>query len=646
MELAPVLRCGSSQALHSRLDSRPKPRWHASQLAFALPCGAVAVASGASRTAQRVAAKGVATVAQSDELEQLQLLQRSSAALQKLQQQWMEIELADLSKAEELMQREAELQRSLKDVLRYAALLSWSESFVNDFPYGDPADTWTPVDCDHPVVSAHSDVTRAMIQTELGKLHWMLKCAEALGHEDLRLGEIWEFGFYHFSLMARILLTQTQLGCMFHFPFQAEQPAPRKSEQGNVADLLLKMAELRLRLFDVCESYQLLQRAGPLVGKQSRQHAVWRALLDNCLMCECLKTTPSMGLEIDGNAADLLRDFGKLLVDSNYNSDRILQLTGAESLVDFSNDEQLYEFSQRLANEESASNESTSLVYLVRLFLLRSQEPLEDALRILGSECCQLLLRLQAITALREDGSVLSAEEAASAASESQGEIRCFSNIRLWPSQSLIIATDAQTWPYGQGDQRFEPVMYLSDDSLALIDASPEVEGLHILDMCCGSGVQGISALARKAASVTFSDANPRALRFVRFNLAMNNLSESACRFCLGDAYSALDCDESQFDGILANPPFLPNPDGIASQAIALYGNGGAFGEDVLSSIVEGCPQWLVPGGWLLMVTYAPNVEQMTKRIQRLLVWGGPISNVPGIMVMMTMLRHVTFLFK
>lgn len=72
-----------------------------------------------------------------------------------------------------------------------------------DFPYGDPADTWTPVDCDHPVVSAHSDVTRAMIQAELGKLQWMLKCAEALGHEDLQLGETLEFGFrlFHWWLV-------------------------------------------------------------------------------------------------------------------------------------------------------------------------------------------------------------------------------------------------------------------------------------------------------------------------------------------------------------------------------------------------------------------------------------------------------------
>lgn len=48
-----------------------------------------------------------------------------------------------------------------------------------------------------------------------------------------------------------------------------------------------------------------------------------------------------------------------------------------------------------------------------------------------------------------------------------------------------------------------------------------------------------------------------------------------------------------------------------------MYGNGGAFGEDVLRSIVAGCSQRLVTGGWLMMVTYAPNVEEMPERLRQ-----------------------------
>ena len=314
-------------------------------------------------------------------------------------------------------------------------------------------------------------------------------------------------------------------------------------------------------------------------------------------------------------AAKILGDFGRVL--SKYKSDRIINLTGAESLVDFSDDEQLHTFAQRLAsNEKGEGGEEDSLIYLVNVFLLRMQKPLEDLFVIVGADCCKLLLELQVVTAIR-DGCMLSIEEALETCDvKSFEDVKCFSNVRLWPLEDLVIATDAQTWPWTGRQERFEPVMYLSDDSLALLDASPQVEGLNILDMCCGSGVQGISALARGATSVTFSDMNPRALRFVRFNLALNGLDSGACRFCLGDTYSALEGRE-KFDGILANPPFLPNPDGIASQAIAMYGNGGAFGEDVLSSIVEGCDRWLDGrAAWLLMVTYAPNVKQMPSRLQ------------------------------
>ena len=43
-----------------------------------------------------------------------------------------------------------------------------------------------------------------------------------------------------------------------------------------------------------------------------------------------------------------------------------------------------------------------------------------------------------------------------------------------------------------------------------------------MLDVCAGGGVQGLSAARRYAARVTFVDASARAVRFARFNLALN----------------------------------------------------------------------------------------------------------------------------
>ena len=45
------------------------------------------------------------------------------------------------------------------------------------------------------------------------------------------------------------------------------------------------------------------------------------------------------------------------------------------------------------------------------------------------------------------------------------------------------------------------------------------VEGLHVVDLFCGSGALGVEALSRGAASATFVDLEPDALDAVRTNL-------------------------------------------------------------------------------------------------------------------------------
>ncbi|CAM9209814.1 unnamed protein product [Scytosiphon promiscuus] len=79
----------------------------------------------------------------------------------------------------------------------------------------------------------------------------------------------------------------------------------------------------------------------------------------------------------------------------------------------------------------------------------------------------------------------------------------------------------------------------------------------EILDLCCGSGVQGIAAavLRRGEASVTCVDISPRAVRFARFNALLNGLQldagersedgpeeegQGCFRAVVGDLYDAL----------------------------------------------------------------------------------------------------------
>merc|ERR1712019_155983 len=96
----------------------------------------------------------------------------------------------------------------------------------------------------------------------------------------------------------------------------------------------------------------------------------------------------------------------------------------------------------------------------------------------------------------------------------------------------------------------------------------------RVLDMCCGSGVQGIIALRYYANDVVFSDSNPRALHFIHFNLLLNDMGHRGEAY-VGDLYKGLPPAVGPFDAIIGNAPFVPNPRGIASGASAMYGDGG-----------------------------------------------------------------------
>ncbi|CAB1114608.1 unnamed protein product [Ectocarpus sp. CCAP 1310/34] len=186
----------------------------------------------------------------------------------------------------------------------------------------------------------------------------------------------------------------------------------------------------------------------------------------------------------------------------------------------------------------------------------------------------------------------------------------------------------------------------------------------EILDLCSGSGVQGIAAAVLRGgeASVTCVDINPRAVRFSRFNALLNGLNtgggeEEGGRFraVVGDLYGALDStvgdrfsadragglpdadgdndltgnergghqpspgagtsgatpttrtpasssSSSLYDLILANPPFVPVPPRLASarRRYDVFASGGSNGEKVIEGIFRGAFDRLRPGSGLL----------------------------------------------
>jgi hypothetical protein len=188
----------------------------------------------------------------------------------------------------------------------------------------------------------------------------------------------------------------------------------------------------------------------------------------------------------------------------------------------------------------------------------------------------------------------------------------------------------------------FQPVMYVGPDSAALAAAAPRSRpAAALLDLCAGCGVQGVLAAVTYAATVVCVDANPRAVRFARFNFALNGLPplprgdergelelggggarRGAAAVVLGDVCDldgigapALAAIRGRADVILANPPYIPSAGagaGAGSQSqLEAFGDGGATGDRLTAAIVEQLPAYLHPHrGRVHLVANMANVEE------------------------------------
>lgn len=175
-----------------------------------------------------------------------------------------------------------------------------------------------------------------------------------------------------------------------------------------------------------------------------------------------------------------------------------------------------------------------------------------------------------------------------------------------------LIFTDARAynliWP---GDPPPDYVMPPGGDSVGLLRVAPRTRRRATLDLCCGAGAQTLAAAAYSD-QVVGIDLNPRALRFAAFNAAVNGIEDAA--FLLGDCYEPLAGE--RFDAILANPPFVPWPEGDA----LLYRGGGPLGDEVVARILCGAVERLEPRGSLAIVADLANSAGLAKRLHE---WQG-----------------------
>lgn len=140
---------------------------------------------------------------------------------------------------------------------------------------------------------------------------------------------------------------------------------------------------------------------------------------------------------------------------------------------------------------------------------------------------------------------------------------------------------------------------------------------LRVLDLGTGSGVIAIAiATEREGCDITATDISADALAVARRNA--ERLCPGRIEFRAGDWFEALPAGRPRFDIIISNPPYIAETEtGLTDRELewepqgALYS--GPQGLHDLTRIVDSAPQWLKPGGRLLLEHGFAQHELITK---------------------------------
>jgi hypothetical protein len=154
----------------------------------------------------------------------------------------------------------------------------------------------------------------------------------------------------------------------------------------------------------------------------------------------------------------------------------------------------------------------------------------------------------------------------------------------------LVVHTDRFMRP---DRSRILPLGGFQDVILNRLVCHPEiVRGKRVFEPFAGSGVFGLMALKLNAAHVDFLDVNPRAALFQHENARANEFAKHRYRALLGSISDFR--PSAPYDLVLANPPFVPTPDGIAGTRTS---NGGPLGNTCVDWLLRGLDRALSPRG-------------------------------------------------
>jgi SAM-dependent methyltransferase len=213
---------------------------------------------------------------------------------------------------------------------------------------------------------------------------------------------------------------------------------------------------------------------------------------------------------------------------------------------------------------------------LARWFLLAGRVPVAVARSVLPPAVLDAFAR---VGLLVEDG----------------GELRASAVIA--PHGELLVASDSfQQLASPDGSDH---VLGLNVTARYLLDFTIRRPVENLLDLCSGSGIQGLVA-ADHCGHVTCADLSPRAAAYAAFNARLNGLDNVSC--VTGDRFAAV--SGRRFDQIVCNPPFV-----LAPAAELLFRDNPLPLDAFVEGLARQAPAFLSPGGCFQMICEWVEVE-------------------------------------
>lgn len=149
----------------------------------------------------------------------------------------------------------------------------------------------------------------------------------------------------------------------------------------------------------------------------------------------------------------------------------------------------------------------------------------------------------------------------------------------------------------------------LVEQVLDVVRGSPEsaTEHIRILELGTGSGAVAVAlAKSLSSAQVWATEISSEALGYAEANVGRHGVAERV-HLLQGDLWEPVRPLGIRFDFVVSNPPYVASevydtlPSGVHDYEPRVALDGGERGMRFVTRIIEGAPEFLVPGGWLLI---------------------------------------------